>query len=82
MTLADKFSEEIHQLFLKPAVRLLLIAPCEVSPTEPETVTLSNSFCSAPSLRSHLSSDVDMVRPATMPVPVSPKMTLTDWSVS
>ncbi len=64
------------------AVRLLLIAPCEVSPTEPETVTLSNSFCSAPNLRSHLSSVVDSVWPAVMLVPVSVRVTLADWSVS
>ena len=71
-----------YQLFLKPAVTLLLIAPCEVSPTEPETVTLSNSFCSAPTWRSHLSSVVDSVWPAVTLVPVSVRVTLADWSVS
>jgi len=50
---------------------LLLVVPWEVSPTEPETVTPSNSFCSAPTRRSHLSSAVDSVWPAVMLVPVS-----------
>src|SRR6185312_8881675 len=45
-----------YQLRLKPAPRLLLAAPDGVSPIEPEMVTPSNSFCSAPTLRSHLSS--------------------------
>src|SRR3954451_13745479 len=73
--------EWTYQLFLKPAVRLLLIAPCEFSRTEPETVTLSNSFCSAPTLRSHLSSVVDSDWPAVMLVPVSVRVTLADCSV-
>jgi len=41
-----------------------LMVPWEVSPTEPDTVTSPNSFCSAPTLRSHLSSVVDSVCPA------------------
>src|SRR5918999_2016494 len=60
-----------HQLRLKPALRLLLAAPEGVSPIEPEMVTPSNSFCSAPTLRSHLSSDVDSAWPAIKLVPVS-----------
>ena len=36
-----------------------MAAPDGVSPIEPEMVTPSNSFCSAPTLRSHLSSEVD-----------------------
>jgi len=53
-----------YQLFLMPALMLLLMVPWEVSPTEPDTVTSPNSFCSAPTLRSHLSSVVDSVCPA------------------
>ena len=51
---------------------LLLVAPCGVSLTEPEIVTPSSTFCSAPSLRSHLSSVEDRVWPAVTLVPVSP----------
>ena len=45
-------------------------------------VTPSNSFCSAPILRSHLSSEVDSVWPAVKLVPVSAMLSLADWSVS
>src|SRR5438552_19037924 len=71
-----------YQLRLKPALKLLLAAPDGVSPIEPEMVTPSNSFCSAPTLRSHLSSDVDRVWPAMRPVPVSAMLSFADWSVS
>src|SRR6516225_843400 len=71
-----------YQLFLKPALMLLLVVPCAVSPIEPDTVTPPNSFCSAPTLRSHLSSEVDRVCPAVMLVPVSVNSTLADCSVS
>jgi hypothetical protein len=50
-----------HQLRLNPAVRLLLVVPSGVSPTEAEMLTPSNNFCSAPTLRSHLSSAEDSV---------------------
>src|SRR5258705_122767 len=43
-----------HQLRLNPAVRLLLVVPSGVSPTEAEMLTPSNNFCSAPTFRSHL----------------------------
>src|SRR6478736_6103821 len=71
-----------YQLRLNPALRLLLAAPDGVSPIEPEMVTPSNSFCSAPTLRSHLSSEVDRVWPAIRLVPVSVMLSLADWSVS
>jgi hypothetical protein len=58
-----------YQLRLKPALKLLLAAPDGVSPIEPEMVTPSNSFCSAPTLRSHLSSEADRVWPAIRLVP-------------
>src|SRR5215212_907746 len=71
-----------YQLRLNPALRLLLAAPDGVSPIEPEMVTPSNSFCSAPTLRSHLSSEADRVWPAIRLVPVSAMLSLADWSVS
>src|ERR1700744_4735331 len=71
-------SPRIHQLFLKPALMLLLMVPCGVSPTEPEMVTPSITFCSAPTLRCHLSSVDDSVWPAVMLVPVSPIETFAD----
>src|SRR4051795_8044683 len=71
-----------YQLFLKPAVMLLLVVPCAVSPIMPDSVTLSRSFCSAPTLRSHLSSPVDRVWPAIRLVPVLPIESLADCSVS
>ena len=79
---AAKTDRESYQLCLKPALMLLLMAPGGVSPTEPETVTPSNSFCSAPTLRSHLSSVVDSVWPAMKLVPVSVMLSFADWSVS
>src|SRR4051812_6900097 len=71
-----------YQLFLKPAVMLLLVVPCAVSPIMPETMTLSRSFCSAPTRRSHLSSPVDRVWPAVRLVPVLPIESLADCTVS
>src|SRR5690349_16763636 len=65
-------SLRIHQLFLNPALMLLLVVPCGVSPIEPEMVTPSSTFCSAQNLRSHLSSLEDSVCPAVTLVPVSP----------
>src|SRR6478672_5002163 len=76
---ARKYS---YQLRLKPAPKLLLTPPVDVSPIEPEMVTPSNSFCSAPTLPSHLSSLEDSDRPAVKLVPVSPMASLADWSVS
>src|SRR6187551_1681223 len=73
---------QAYQLRLKPALKLLLVAPEAVSPIEPEMVTPSNSFCSAPILPSHLSSLDDSVRPAVKLVPVSVIESFADWSVS
>src|SRR3984893_1604529 len=71
-----------YQLRLKPAERLLLVAPCGVSPTEAERLTPANSFCSAPILQSHLSSVEDSVWPAVKLVPVSVMLSLADCPVS
>jgi len=70
-----------HQLRLNPAVRLLLVVPSGVSPTEAEMLTPSNNFCSAPTLRSHLSSAEDSVWPATRLVPVPAMLNFADCSV-
>src|SRR5882724_7427411 len=78
----EKAEKACYQLRLKPALMLLLVAPVAVSPIDPETVTPSNSFCSAPTLPNHLSSLEDSVRPALKLVPVSPIESLADWSVS
>src|SRR6516225_11664344 len=52
---------EAHQLRLKPALRLFEISPAGVSLTEPVTLNgPPNSFCSALSVRSHLSSMLEM----------------------
>ena len=80
--MAEAAARRLYQLRLKPALMLLLVAPAAVSPIEPEMVTPSNSFCSAPILRSHLSSVVDSVWPAMKLVPVSVMLSFADWSVS
>src|SRR5262249_31017337 len=55
---------EAHQLRLKPALRLLERSPVAVSLTEPVTLNgPPNSFCSALSVRSHLSSVLEMSAP-------------------
>ena len=56
--------------------------PSVVSPIEPEMLTPPNNFCSAPTLRSHLSSVDDRVWPAVKLVPVSAMLSFADWSVS
>ena len=50
---------------------LLDVVPWGVSPIEPETLTPSDSLCSAPNLRNHFSSPDDIVCPAMMLVPLS-----------
>src|SRR5262249_39415913 len=53
-----------HQLRLKPALRLFERSPLAVSLTEPVTLNgPPNSFCSALSVRSHLSSGLEMSAP-------------------
>ncbi len=71
---------EPYQLRLKPALKPLLTAPDGVSLIEPEMVTPSNSFCSAPNLPSHLSSLDEVVRPAMKLVPVAVVDSFADWS--
>jgi hypothetical protein len=82
LSLTARYLTAHYQLFFQPAVTLLLVAPCAVSPTEPEMVTPSESFCSAPILRSHLSSPDDRLWPAVTLVPVLPMSSLADWSVA
>ena len=72
----------VYQLCLNPAVRLLFVVPSAVSPIEPEMLTPPNNFCSAPILRSHLSSAEDSVWPALKLVPVSAMLSFADCSVS
>ena len=61
---------------------LLLVAPCGVSPIEPDTVTPSNGCCSAPIFRSHLSSLVESLSPVVTLVPTPVMLSLADCSVS
>ena len=72
---------DLHQLVLKPALRLLFEVPSAVSPIEPLMVTPPNNFCSAPILRSHLSSVEDSDWPAMKLVPVSAMLSFADCSV-
>src|ERR1700754_98865 len=70
--------DERYQLRLNPALMLLFAVPCSVSPIEPLTLTPPNSCCSAPILRSHLSSVEDSVWPAMRLVPVSARLSRAD----
>ena len=70
-----------YQLRLKLAPRLPVGMPSAVSPIAPLTVTPPNSFCSAPNLRSHLSSVEDSDCPAMKLVPVSARLSFADCSV-
>jgi hypothetical protein len=67
---------------LNPAERLLFEVPSVVSAIEPLMVTPPNSFCSAPILRSHLSSVDDSDSPAMRLVPVSVRLSLAERSTS
>ena len=58
------------------------MVPSGVSPIEPEMLTPPNNFCSAPILRSHLSSVEDSDWPAVKLVPVSAMLSFADCSVS
>src|ERR1700694_1117948 len=71
-----------HQLRLNPALTLLFVVPSGVSPIEPDMLTPSNSFCSAPILPSHLSSVEERVWPATKLVPVSAMLSFAERSTS
>src|SRR5215831_6565112 len=64
-----------HQVCLKPALRLLERSPVGVSLTEPVTLNgPPNSFCSALSVRSHLSSVLEMSAPNDTLVSVGRKL--------
>ena len=71
-----------YQLCLNPALRLLFVAPNGISLIDPEMLTPPNSFCSAPILRSHLSSIDERLWPALKLVPVSAMLSFADCSVS
>ena len=60
------------------------MAPVEVSPTEPEMVTPWDRFCSAPTLRSHLSSLLDNYSLSYNPISGAgiSDAEFFDWSVS
>src|SRR5262245_925962 len=64
-----------HQLRLKPALRLFESSPPAVSLTEPVTLNgPPKSFCSALSVRSHLSSLLEMSAPSDTLVSVGRKL--------
>src|SRR5438093_12790004 len=66
---------QAHQLCLKPALRLFDTSPVPVSLTEPVTLKgPPNSFCSALSVRSHLSSLLEMSAPNVDPAQEQSKL--------
>src|SRR5262249_24879529 len=72
-----------HRLRLRPALRLLGGSP--VGCSLPEPVTLNgppNSFCSALSVRSHLSSVLEMSAPNDTLVSVGRKLKRSAWLVA
>src|SRR6266567_2486617 len=74
---------ERHQLCLKPALRLFEISPAGVSLTEPVTLNgPPNSFCSALSVRSHLSSVLEMSAPSDTLVSVGRMLNRSAWLVA
>src|SRR5215469_15924377 len=73
----------VHQVRLKPALRLLERSPVAVSLTEPVTLNgPPNSFCSALSVRSHLSSILEMSAPTDTLVSVGRKLKRSAWLVA
>src|SRR5260370_24422032 len=82
MALGPRADVGRHQLRLNPALRLLLVVPCAVSPIEPDRLTPPNKFCSAPILPSHLSSAQHSVAPAIRLVPVSGMLSFAERSTS
>ena len=69
-----------HQLRLKPARRLFEKSPPAVSFTEPVTlIGPPKSFCSALSVRSHLSSALEMSAPTDTLVSVGRKLNCSAW---
>src|SRR4029453_19270975 len=74
------FSRSTYQLRLKPALRLLETSPAAVSLIEPVTLTgPPNSFCSALSVRSHLSSVLDTSAPTDTLVSVGRMLKRSAW---
>src|SRR6478672_2908152 len=74
---------ERHQFCLKPALRLFESSPVAVSLTEPVTLNgPPNSFCSALSDRSHLSSMLEMSAPNDTLVSVGRKLKRSAWLVA
>src|SRR5258708_2474483 len=69
-----------HHVRLKPALRLFDKSPPAVSLTEPVTLNgPPNSFCSALSVRSHLSSLLEMSAPSDTLVSVGRKLKRSAW---
>src|SRR5215831_2933030 len=79
----DRDLFDAHQLRLKPALRLFEMSPEAVSLTEPVTLNgPPNSFCSALSVRSHLSSVLEMSAPNDTLVSVGRKLNCSAWLVA
>src|SRR5262245_43975468 len=73
----------VHQVRLKPALRLFEMSPVWVSLTEPVTLNgPPNSFCSALSVRSHLSSMLEMSAPTDTLVSVGRMLKRSAWLVA
>src|SRR5262249_27516834 len=73
----------VRQVRLKPALRLLERSPVAVSLTEPVTLNgPPNSSCSALSVRSHLSSILEMSAPTDTLVSVGRKLKRSAWLVA
>src|SRR5262249_50532140 len=73
----------IHQVRLKPALRLFEMSPVGVSLTEPGTLNgPPNSCCSALSVRSHLSSMLEMSAPTDTLVSVGRMLKRSAWLVA
>jgi hypothetical protein len=70
----------VHQVRLKPALRLFEMSPAGVSLTEPATLNgPPNSFCSALSVRSHFEDDPDINAHQSSPAAALPaNSSLTD----
>src|SRR5215831_3397519 len=76
----DRDLFDAHQLRLKPALRLFEMSPVAVSLTEPVTLNgLPNSFYSALSVRSHLSSVLEMSAPNDTLVSVGRMLKRSAW---
>jgi hypothetical protein len=72
-----------HAGFTKPALRLFEMSPVGVSLTEPVTLNgPPNSFCSALSVRSHLSSMLEMSAPTDTLVSVGRMLKRSAWLVA